>query len=106
MLNENPHGLLLIRDELLGFLAKMESEEYQSEAHFIWRRLNGDGKYTYDRIGLGTIPIENCALSIIGGIQPARIAQLVRGAATGISDDELIQRLQLTVLPDDIGSWK
>jgi hypothetical protein len=52
------------------------------------------------------IPIENCTLSIIGGIQPARIAPLVRGAATGISDDGLIQRLQLTVWPDDIGSWK
>ena len=57
-------------------------------------------------VGRGTIPIENCTLSIIGGIQPARIAPLVRGASTGISDDGLIQRLQLTVWPDDIGSWK
>jgi hypothetical protein len=106
LLNENPHGLLLIRDELPGFLAKMESEEYQSERAFYLEAFNGDGKYTYDRIGRGTIPIENCTLSIIGGIQPARIAPLVRGAATGISDDGLIQRLQLTVWPDDIGSWK
>ena len=106
LLNENPHGLLLIRDELPGFLAKMESEEYQSERAFYLEAFNGDGKYTYDRIGRGTIPIENCTLSIIGGIQPARIAPLVRGASTGISDDGLIQRLQLTVWPDDIGSWK
>jgi Protein of unknown function (DUF3987) len=100
LLNENPHGLLLVRDELAGFLAKMESEEYQSERAFYLEAFNGDGKYTYDRIGRGTIPIENCTLSIIGGIQPARIAPLVRGAATGISDDGLIQRLQLTVWPD------
>jgi Protein of unknown function (DUF3987) len=81
LLNENPHGLLLIRDELPGFLAKMESEEYQSERAFYLEAYNGDGKYTYDRIGRGTIPIENCTLSIIGGIQPARIAPLVHGAA-------------------------
>ena len=105
LLNENPHGLLLIRDELPGFLAKMESEEYQSERAFYLEAYNGDGKFTYDRIGRGTIPIENCTLSIIGGIQPARIAPLVHGAANGISDDGLIQRLQLTVWPDDIGSW-
>ena len=31
LLNENPDGLLLVRDELPGFLAKMESEECQGE---------------------------------------------------------------------------
>jgi hypothetical protein len=34
LLNQNPRGLLLIRDELPGFLAKMESEEFQSDRAF------------------------------------------------------------------------
>ena len=34
LLNENPRGLLLIRDELPGFLARLESEEHQSERAF------------------------------------------------------------------------
>jgi Protein of unknown function (DUF3987) len=106
LLNQNPHGLLLVRDELPGFLARMESEEYQSERAFYLEAFNGDGQYCYDRIGRGTIPIENCTLSIIGGVQPARISPLVRGAATGVSDDGLIQRLQLTVWPDDIDLWR
>jgi Protein of unknown function (DUF3987) len=105
LLNENPRGLLLIRDELPGFLARMESEEHQSERAFYLEAFNGDGQFTYDRIGRGTVRIENCTLSIIGGVQPARIAPLVRGAMTGVSDDGLIQRLQLTVWPDDIGCW-
>jgi len=105
LMNENPRGLLLIRDELPGFLARMESEEFQSERAFYLEAYNGDGKFTYDRIGRGTVHIENCTLSIIGGVQPARIAPLVRGAMTGVSDDGLIQRLQLTVWPDDLGSW-
>jgi hypothetical protein len=105
LLNENPRGLLLIRDELPGFLARMESEEHQSERAFYLEAFNGDGSFTYDRIGRGTVHIENCTVSIIGGVQPARIAPLVRGAMTGVTDHGLIQRLQMTVWPDDLPSW-
>jgi hypothetical protein len=106
LLNENPTGLLLNRDELAGFLARMESEEYQSDRAFYLEAFNGDGKFTYDRIGRGTVHIENCTLSLIGGVQPTRIAPLVRAALSGINNDGLIQRLQLAVWPDDLGSWE
>jgi hypothetical protein len=106
LLNENPRGLLLIRDELPGFLARMESEEFQSERAFYLEAFNGDGRFTYDRIGRGTVNIANCTLSIIGGIQPSRIAPIVRGAMTGATNDGLIQRLQLAVWPDDVANWQ
>jgi hypothetical protein len=106
LLNQNPRGLLLVRDELPGFLAKMESEEFQSERAFYLEAFNGDGQFTYDRIGRGTVHIENCTLSIIGGVQPSRIAPLVRGAMSGSSDDGLVQRLQLCVWPDAVAAWK
>src|SRR5260370_1039306 len=51
LLNENPRGLLLIRDELPGFLARLESEEHQSERAFYLESFNGDSRFTYDRIG-------------------------------------------------------
>jgi Protein of unknown function (DUF3987) len=105
LLNENPRGVLLIRDELTGFLAHMENEEHQSERAFYLEAFNGDGRFTYDRIGRGTIHIENCTVSIVGGVQPSRIAPVVRGAMSGASNDGLIQRLQVVVWPDDIGSW-
>ena len=106
LLNENPRGLLLVRDELPGFLARMEREEFQSERAFYLEAFNADGQFTYDRIGRGTVHIKNCTLSIIGGVQPSRIAPIVRGAMTGASNDGLVQRLQLAVWPDDLGSWK
>jgi hypothetical protein len=106
LLNENPRGVLLIRDELPGFLARMESEEQQSERAFYLEAFNGDGRFTYDRIGRGTVHIENCTVSIIGGVQPSRIAPIVRGAMSGASNDGLIQRLQMVVWPDDVGSWR
>jgi hypothetical protein len=66
---------------------------------------NGDGRFTYDRIGRGTIAIEKCTLSMIGGIQPSRLAPIIRGAISGLSNDGFVQRLQLAVWPDDIGNW-
>jgi hypothetical protein len=106
LLNENPRGLLLIRDELPGFLARLEKEEHQSERAFYLEAFNGNGSFTYDRIGRGTVHIENSTVTIIGGVQPARIAPIVRGAISGASNDGLIQRLQMAVWPDDIRSWK
>jgi hypothetical protein len=106
LLDENPRGVLLIRDELPGFLARMESEEHQSERAFYLEAFNGDGRFTYDRIGRGTVHIEHCTVSIIGGVQPSRIAPIVRGAMSGASNDGLIQRLQMAVWPDDVGSWR
>lgn len=100
-LNENPNGLTLVRDELAGWLAKMQQEEHASDRAFYLECFNGDGRYTYDRIGRGTIAIENCTLSIVGGIQPARIAPIVRGV-----DDGLIQRFQLAVWPDQPKHWQ
>ncbi|MGC4025331.1 MAG: YfjI family protein [Mesorhizobium sp.] len=106
LLNENPRGLLLVRDELPGFLARMESEEFQSERAFFLKSFNGDGRFTYDRIGRGTVHIPNCTLSLVGGVQPSRIAPLVIGALNGSSNDGLIQRLQMVVWPDDAAEWK
>jgi len=45
-------------------------------------------------------------VALIGGIQPSKLAPLVRGAANGQADDGLIQRLQLAVWPDLSGSWE
>ncbi len=105
LLNENTNGLLLVRDELSGFLARIENEEFQAERAFYLEAFNGDGRFTYDRIGRGTIAIKNCTLSIIGGIQPSRLAPIIRGAVSGANNDGLVQRLQLAVWPDDIGNW-
>ena len=107
LLNENPNGLILVRDELSGWLAKMGKEEFQADRAFFLECFDGDSKFTYDRIGRGTIEISNCTLSLVGGIQPTRIAPLVRKAMSGELDDGLIQRLQLTVWPDEsIHGWQ
>lgn len=106
LLNENPNGLILVRDELSGWLSKLTKEDYQSDRAFYLECFDGNNHYTYDRIGRGTIEIQSCTLSIMGGIQPSKIATLVHNAIKGTADDGLIQRFQLAIWPDDIGEWK
>ncbi|RUQ84479.1 YfjI family protein [Legionella septentrionalis] len=106
LLNENPNGLILSRDELFGWLSKLLKEENQAERAFYLECFDGNGSFTYDRIGRGTVEIESCILSVIGGIQPAKLATLIRSAIQGTGDDGLVQRFQLAVWPEDVGNWK
>jgi hypothetical protein len=102
LFNENPNGLLLVRDELTGWMKGLEREDKASDRAFFLESFNGAGSYVYDRIGRGTIKIESTTLSIIGGIQPTKFAPYVASALKMNSgDDGFIQRFQLAVYPDD-----
>ena len=107
LLNVNTNGLILVRDELVGWLKGLDREDNANERAFYLECFNGSGSYTYDRIGRGTIKIESTTVSIIGGIQPSKLAPYVAGAVNmGTSDDGFIQRFQLAVYPDDLKQWR
>ena len=107
LLNANPRGLVQFRDELAGWLASLDREGREGDRTFWLECWNGSGSFTVDRIGRGTIPIEACAVSILGGMQPGKLTEYVRGAVRGgFADDGLIQRFQLAVFPDLPSSWK
>ena len=106
LLNANPLGLVQFRDELAGWLANLDREGRESDRTFWLECWNGKGNFTVDRIGRGTVLINACAMSILGGMQPGKLAEYVRGAIRGgFSDDGLIQRFQLAVYPDLSASW-
>ena len=106
LLNQNPNGLLLERDELSGFLNSLQREDHSNDRAFYLESFNGGGRYTYDRIGRGTIDIEAVCISIIGTIQPGKLMPYVRNAVNqGMGDDGLIQRFQLAVYPDPVKAW-
>jgi len=105
-MRENPNGLLLVRDELSGWFAKMVQEDCQGDRAFYLECFEGNSRFIYDRIGRGTVEIDNCVLSIIGGIQPTKIAPVIQSAIQGTVDDGLIQRFQLAVWPDVQKGWK
>jgi putative DNA primase/helicase len=105
ILSENPSGVLVCRDELTGWLASLDKPGREDSRAFYLQAWNGNSAFTVDRIGRGTIH-ESICLSLLGGIQPARLrAYLADAVDDGPGDDGLIQRFQLLVWPDPI-PWK
>lgn len=101
LLQQNPWGTLSYRDELYGLLTKLDSVGQEGARSFYLTSYDGNQDYTFDRILRGTVRIPRVCLAMIGGIQPGRIQDYVRGAvAGGSADDGLLQRFGLTVWPD------
>ena len=107
ILNENPNGLLSYRDELIGLLKSLDKEGQEGARSFYLEAWNGTGRYTYDRIGRGTIDIEAAIVSLIGSIQPGPLRSYLGGAVSGdLEADGLMQRFQLAVYPDISRTWR
>lgn len=106
LLRDNPNGLLVFKDEVMGLLKPLEREENSEARAFYLQGWNGDGDYTFDRIGRGqNLRIPSVTISVLGGTQPAKIQSYVDGAVTGKTDDGLLQRFAMSVWPDMPKSW-
>ena len=107
ILLENPQGILIHRDELVGWLKSLDKYGREGDRGFYLESWNGNGSYTVDRIERGTLHIPALCLSIVGGIQPGPLGLYVHQATTGGSgDDGLLQRFQVLVWPDAPKTWK
>jgi 5S rRNA maturation endonuclease (ribonuclease M5) len=107
ILNANPRGLVLFRDELAGWWASLDRHGREGDRAFWLECWSGVGPYICDRIGRGSVRIEAPAVSILGGVQPGKLAEYVRGAVRcGFADDGLIQRFGLAVYPDPPRDWQ
>jgi putative DNA primase/helicase len=106
LLRDNPRGMLVLRDELAGWLRALDKSGREGDREFFLEGWNGTGSYTVDRIGRGTIHIPSLTLSLFGGIQPGKLQALIASAVHGgFEDDGLLQRLQLAVWPDRLPPW-
>ncbi len=107
ILNQNPNGVTIFRDELTGLLRSLDKEGQEGARGFYLTAWNGDSRYTYDRIGRGTLDIAAACVSLIGGIQPGPLGEYLRAAVKGgAGDDGLLQRFQLMVWPETSKSWR
>ncbi len=106
LMRDNPRGVLVYRDELVGFLKTLDKEGHEGARAFFLEAWNGTGSFTFDRIGRGTVEIEAACVSIIGAIQPGLFQAYMAGAlAGGAGDDGLVQRFQMAVWPDTGREW-
>lgn len=106
LLSQTHNGLLVERDELTGLLASLEGEGNDEARNFYLEAFNGTGSHVMDRIGRGSIFIENHCLSLVGGIQPDKLELYLSRTVKGLGNDGLMQRFQLSVYPDHIKGSK
>lgn len=104
ILAANPDGVLSVRDEMRGLFLSLAREEFASARAFYLQAWSG-GRYTFDRIGRGTVTVDDARLSIIGGIQPGPLSELVKQARRGEADDGMIERF-LIAWPDSSREWR
>jgi 5S rRNA maturation endonuclease (ribonuclease M5) len=103
--NQNPRGILVFRDELMGLLVKWDREDGADERAYFLEGWNGNGSYTDCKIGRGITDAKQICISLLGGIQPDKLKRYLYQAMQG-NNDGLMQRLQLAVWPDEPESWQ
>ena len=93
----NPNGLLHLRDELAGWLASFE--RYSPGGREFWLEAYNGLPHVIDRKNMGgkSLFIPFNGVSVLGGIQPQKLAETLLDAA----DDGLVQRF-LWVWPEAI----
>ncbi len=107
LLNQNPRGLMIKRDELIGWLSNLDKEGRKGSRALFLEGWNGTGRYSYDTVSRGTVDIEALTITVYGAITPGPLADYVYSASKGGSgDDGLLQRFQLLVWPDAPKTWQ
>lgn len=98
LLSENPRGILIFRDELVGLLKGWEKQGHEQDRAFYLEAWNGHGSFPLDRIGRGHVVCDNMCISILGGTQPDKVRGYLYQARQ--ENDGLLQRFQLLDYPD------
>ena len=91
ILSRSERGVLAKHDEVAGWLGRMEryhaAGKGASADRAFWLQAWNGGPYSIDRIKSGETFVQHLSVSIIGGIQPARLAEI-----HGLTSDGLLQR--------------
>jgi hypothetical protein len=107
ILADNPRGVLALADELSGLLQSLDTAGQEAARGFYLTGWSGTGGYSFDRVGRGSITLDRYCLSVFGGFQPDRVKAYVQFTQRGSSkNDGLLQRFQLLVWPDSVGTFK
>jgi hypothetical protein len=78
-----PKGVLMIRDELAGWLSGMNADS--DYARSFWIETYGGRLWTIDRQkSSAPIIVPRCAVSWYGGVQPGRVGEALQGSNEGL----------------------
>lgn len=103
VLQDNPHGLLLVRDELAGLVGGFDRYTSAKGAEqAAWLSIYDAGEIIVDRKTTKGAFVDRAAVSVLGTIQPATLAR-VFGAAE--RESGLLARFLLAWPPDRAPEW-
>lgn len=106
ILGENANGILIQRDELSGFLNTFEKVGHEADRSFYLEGWSGNGVYQVDRVGRESVFVQGMCISVLGGIQPARIKEYISDViSNSAGNDGLIQRFQMLIYPELRKNW-
>ena len=101
---ENPRGLLLIRDELAGWIGNMDKYSGGSGGDSAaWLEVFGGRSITVDRKTSGTLFVESASVSICGGIQPGIIK---KSMDQKLRDSGMLARFLIANPPRQAKQWR
>jgi putative DNA primase/helicase len=108
VLERNPRGFLIERDELTGWLRALEKQGHEQDRAFYLEAFNGTAKnQQIERVGRGTIIVPHFTISILGTIQPGPFCGFIRAASSaGTGADGFVARFQMLVYPDPLPEYK
>ena len=87
LLTRSDKGILQLSDEISGWLGSMERYKPGRTDRAFWLQAYDGGPHSIDRINRGEIHVRNLSVSILGCIQPQRLAEI-----QGLTSDGLLQR--------------
>ena len=108
----NPRGILMYKDELIGFMQDMNKYRSGSDESF-WLESFNNGSITINRKGSDTMKLNNICINLIGTIQPDVLAEMVaKQGENGLIDRFLftesqskINRFSLESIDEDYNRW-
>lgn len=103
LLSENPRGLILSRDELSGFLLGFDQYKSRGGADLpAWLEVHRASAVTVDRKTSGSVHVPRAAVSILGGVQPGMLRQLL---TRRFFDSGLVARFLFAMPPRRPKRW-
>jgi len=99
LIEQNPRGLLLFRDELSGWFASFNQYRPGSDRQF-YLECHSGGSHAKDR-RVGSVLIDDLYLNICGGVQPEILIKVLGGG----DFDGMTARFSMLVWPDPAGEF-
>tara|TARA_Y100001001_G_scaffold127048_1_gene125757 strand:+ start:3350 stop:4948 length:1599 start_codon:yes stop_codon:yes gene_type:complete len=96
-IESNPNGVLVVRDELHGWLTNILDSKNTNERALYTEGFEGNNSYVQKRITRKEVIIPRMHIGVLGCIQPDRVRPVLKGRKNGESNDGFFERFQLGI---------